>query len=170
MPRRLAEKDRSGEGEGRRARRADPTRCRPQLLLFTKYCLMKTATAKKKKKSGERKGERDKNKDGCSYENRRSLRGKTGAPSTDLNKQIYWWGEISINNNQAQLACSSCRGLITLSSPFLIEAHTHMHTNEVTSAEFTARLPREPDRHHFCRRGSVNQYTSPVPLVQSVCW
>lgn len=23
---------------------------------------------------------------------------KTGTPSTDINKQIYWWEEISINN------------------------------------------------------------------------
>lgn len=158
-----------GGREASEARRPNPLQTAALALhevLSNENCHCK----KKKKKSGERKGERDKNKDGCSYENRRSLRGKTGAPSTDLNKQIYWWGEISINNNQAQLARSSCRGLITLSSPFLIEAHTHMHTNEVTSAEFTARLPREPDRHHFCRRGSVNQYTSPVPLVQSVCW
>lgn len=51
---------------------------------------------------------------------------KTGTPSIDINKQIYWWEEISIHNNQAQLAHFSLLGLIALARPYLIGVHTHV--------------------------------------------
>lgn len=47
---------------------------------------------------------------------------KTGTPNIDINKQIYWWQEIPINTNQAQLAHFSLLGLMTLPGPYWIES------------------------------------------------
>lgn len=52
---------------------------------------------------------------------------KTGTPNININKQIYWWAEIPINTNKAQLAHVFLLGLITLPGPYLIEVHTHAY-------------------------------------------
>ena len=52
---------------------------------------------------------------------------KTGTPNININKQIYWWEEIPINTNKAQLGHFSLLGLITLPGPYLIGVHTHAY-------------------------------------------
>lgn len=51
---------------------------------------------------------------------------EAGTPNTDINKQIYWWEEISINSNQAQLGHFSLLGFVTLPGS-LAGAHTHAY-------------------------------------------
>lgn len=89
------------------------------LILHKIFCQMETVIEKKKKKRNQGEG-RVKEKG-----TKKAALTKTGTPSIDISKQIYWWEEISINNNQAQLAHFSLLGLIALASPYLIGVHTH---------------------------------------------
>lgn len=52
---------------------------------------------------------------------------QTGTPNININNQIYWWEEIPINTNQAQLAPLLLASLITLPGPYLIGVCTHAY-------------------------------------------
>lgn len=105
-------RQRVGEKEEQQESRVKPALCRLQFWFFTK-CFFKWKLSLKTKKQIKNQGE-EKNKDGCSDENR--------TLNIDINKHIYWWQEIPINTNQAQLALFSLPGLMTLPSPYWIES------------------------------------------------
>ena len=91
---------------------------------------------------------------------------QTGTPNININNQIYWWEEIPINTNQAQLAPLLLASLITLPGPYLIGVCTHAyqwgHQHRIEGW-----VSSGPDGHHFCPWVPVGHIQGQA--ISSVC-